>query len=79
MRPSRLRSGGEHCHETLAVEVRRGTLPSNLSVEVWRNTAARPSQLRSGGEHCHTTLAVEVQWGNQPTLAVEDKAEDELT
>ena len=27
-RNSRLRSGGEHCQPELAVEVRRGTLPS---------------------------------------------------
>ena len=28
-----MRAGGEHCHATLAVEVRRGTLPARTAAE----------------------------------------------
>ena len=46
----RLRSGREHCHRELAVEV--------TAIGSWR--------LRSGGEHGHRELAVGVRWGTLP-------------
>ena len=65
-----LRSGGEHCHRELAVEVRWGTLPSGACG--WGpmgSTAIGSLRLRSGGEHCHRELAVEVRWGTLPSGA----------
>ena len=47
-----LRSGGEHCRQELAVEVRWGGV---VSVG---NTAIGSLPLRSGGEHCHRELLV---------------------
>ena len=78
-----MRSGGEHCQAELAVEVRRGALPSGAGgsrSKKDKKNAALPScdlRLRSGGEHCHPELAFEDEAEEQAEEKEKEKEKEE--